>query len=78
VTIARFPVTGSLDNASGRQKGTVEIDRETGDFHVRPFRRKRTYHMPLSVVATMVCKAIILDELHQKQAAKKAKKAGRR
>lgn len=78
MSVARFPVIGTLDGAGGRQKGTVEIDRETGDFHVRPFRRKRTYHLPLSTVATLVCKAVILGELREKQAAKKAKKAGRR
>jgi hypothetical protein len=77
MTVARFPVTGTLDGAGARQRGTVSVDRETGMFSVRPFRRKRTYDMPLSVVASMVCRAIILDELRQRRTAKKAKRAGR-
>ena len=74
MTIARFPVMGRLDGAGGNRPGTVLIDRETGDFIVRPKRRHQTFSMPLSTVATMVCQACILSEMH---IAKKAKKRGR-
>lgn len=77
MSTARFPVTGTLDSAGGRQRGTVLIDRESGMFTVRPLRRKKTYELDLGTVATMVCRALILAELREKKAAKKAKKAGR-
>lgn len=74
MSTARFGVFGALDGAGGFQKGTVEIDRATGEFFVRPHRRKKRYSLPLSAVATMVCQAIIRSELREKIAAKKAKK----
>ena len=78
VTVARFPVTGQLDCAGGRQPGTVTIDRETNMFAVRPRGRRRTYELDLGTVATMVTRAIILMEHREKRiATKKAKKAGR-
>jgi hypothetical protein len=78
LTIARFPITGTpLDNAVGRQSGTVLIDRENGDFHVRPKGRRRLYTLPLSQVAHMVCSTIIRSELLEKRALKRAKRAGR-
>lgn len=75
--VARFPVTGSLDGAGGRRKGTVMIDRASGDFIVRPRGRRRTYQLPLNTVADLVCAVIIKDELREKKALKKARKAGR-
>jgi len=71
---ARFKVMGALDGAAGVRSGTVIIERDCGLFHVRPARRRRLYTMPLSMVADMVCKRIILNELHEKKAAKKAKR----
>jgi hypothetical protein len=76
--IARFPVTGTLDYGGGRHQGTVLIDRQNGDFSVRPKGRRRLYTMPLATVATMVCEAIVRSELAEKKALKKAKRAGRR
>lgn len=67
---SRFKVYALLDNAATAQRGTVEIDRDTGMLHVRPHKRRKRYSMPLSVVATMVCQAEILDELRKKRAAK--------
>lgn len=78
MSVARFPVTGTLDFGGGRHQGAVLIDRENGDFSVRPRGRRRLYTMPLSTVATMVCQAIVLSELREQKALKKAKKAGRR
>jgi hypothetical protein len=78
MSVARFPVTGTLDFGGGRHAGSVLIDRASGDFSVRPRGRRRLYTMPLGVVATMVCEAIVRSELAEKRALKKAKKAGRR
>jgi hypothetical protein len=74
MTTARFPVTGTLDGAGGRRRGTVTIDRETGDVVVRPLRSHRTYMMPLASVATWICVTNIEHELYEK---KRAKKRGR-
>jgi hypothetical protein len=73
VSRARFKVIGTLDGAGGHQAGTVEIDRETGDFSVRPHGKQKLYTMPLSVVATMVCRAIVLSEMRETLAAKRRK-----
>jgi hypothetical protein len=71
---ARFKVIDTLDNAGGVQKGTVEIDRTNNLLIVRPYRKHRTYTMPLGMVATMVCRRIILNELAEKRKAKANKK----
>lgn len=75
MTVARFPVYSQLDSAGGAQRGTVEIDRDTKTFIVRPHRRHKTYELPLNVVADLVCKTIILAEIQEK---KRARKAARR
>jgi hypothetical protein len=70
----RFPVVGRLDHASRLQAGTVIISRTSGIFTVRPYRRRRTYTLPLSTVAEIVCQRILRTELAERKAAKKAKK----
>jgi hypothetical protein len=74
MSVARFTVYGTLDGAGGARPGTVEIDREAGIFRVRPYRSHTTYELPLSDVATWVCRqhqfAIVREE-------KRAKKANR-
>ena len=80
---SRFKVFGQLDGAGAAKKGTVIIERaaSAGEslFHVRPYRRQRIYTMPLSMVADMVCKRILTNEVMEKRAAKKkSKKGGRR
>jgi hypothetical protein len=70
-----FRVYGQLDRAGRAQAGTVTID-EAGIFHVRPLRRRRTFSLPLSTVADIVCRRIIFTEHAAKRAAKK--KARRR
>lgn len=74
---ARFPVYGRLEMATKATKGTVEIARSEDLFAVRPFRRRRVYALPLSVVARMVCVSIIAQEARQKLAEKKARRRGR-
>ncbi len=47
-----------------------QIDREAGTFAVRPYRRRKSYALPLGVVATMVCRAIVMAEAREKRLAK--------
>ena len=76
MTIARFSVHGALDSAGGDQKGTVEIDRQTGIMRVRPHGRQKTYDLSLDAVATLVCRSVVMAELRAAHTAKKiAKKA---
>lgn len=77
MSLARFRVMGALDGAGGARSGTVVIDRAAGLLHVRPLRSRRVYTMPLSMVADMVCKRIIMNEMYEKRASR-AKKKGRR
>ncbi len=71
---ARFKVMGRLDLAGGVTSGTVKIERESGLFIVRPLHRRRTFVMPLDMVATMVCQRIVLNEVMEEKAAKKKAK----
>lgn len=68
---SRFRVYERLDAASTPQEGTVIIDRTAGLFRVRPLRRHRTYDLPLSFVARLVCRHVIAVELQEKRAAKR-------
>jgi hypothetical protein len=66
--------------ASRPTSGTVVIERATADsdlFHVRPLRRRRVYTLPLSDVAAMVVRAIVMAETRTKRAEKKARRRGR-
>ena len=74
----RFRVLGRLDSAGGAKSGTVEIDRAAGIFSVRPLRRRRAYQLPLSTVADMVCRVIIVSETRDRLASRRARKRGRR
>lgn len=67
---ARFTVFERLDAASTPQRGTLCIDRQTGLCEVRPLRRRRVYALPVSFVARMVCRHVLLAELAEKRAAK--------
>lgn len=69
--VARFKVFAQLDGAGGPQHGVVEIDRDSGMMSVRVKRKRRRYTMPLSYVAGMMCKAIIMYEIQEKRKAKK-------
>jgi hypothetical protein len=74
MSIARFRVSGRLDSASRYQEGTVTVERNSGLFVVRPLRRRRTYTLPLSTVAEIVCQRIIRAEVTSKKAERKARK----
>lgn len=69
---AKFVVTARMDSAGGLQKGTVEIDRESGLVTIRPMGKHRTYTAPLSTVADIICQRIILNEMADSKRAKKA------
>jgi len=74
---AHFEVIARLDSAR-TQRGTVTVERAVDLFVVRPLRRRRTYALPLSVVAQMVVERVIKRELSEKRAAKKAARKARK
>lgn len=53
---ARFSVEWSFD---GTKQATVVINRRAGTFEVRPYRRRKSYTLPLAVVAQLVAERII-------------------
>jgi hypothetical protein len=73
----RFRVVGRLDAASRRQEGTVTISRTALTFSVRPLRRRRTYVLPLSTVAEIVCQRQLRAELAERRAEKRKNRKGR-
>jgi len=62
---SRFRVIGTFDLAGGAQVATVEIDRDSNIISVRPLRRRRTYSLPLTSVATWICQSIIRAEVRE-------------
>jgi hypothetical protein len=78
MSVARFPVFGSLDRAGGARPGTVLIDRGAGTFAVRPQRSRRTYTVSLSIVADIIVERILKAEMREKAADKKRKQHLRR
>lgn len=66
MSIARFKATGSFDQ-SYVQDGTIEIDRVAGLISVRPKGRRRTYTLPLSTVAEIICWKVIRAEMLEKK-----------
>lgn len=73
---SHFSVLARLDGVR-TQRGTVTVERSVDLFVVRPLRRRRTYEMPLSIVAQMVVERVIRKELAEKKAAKKAARRAR-
>jgi hypothetical protein len=71
---ARFRIVGRFDQAGGVQEATVTIDRDTKVFKVRPLRRHRSYDLDLATVAAIVCQRIIVSEVREKRAARKARR----
>lgn len=65
---ARFKVTGDFNKA---KSATVVISRLGGVFSVRPFRRRKTYALPLVEVAQMVVWRIVKAEAEAKLLAKR-------
>lgn len=72
--LVRLRVVALLEMASRPQVGTVIIDRDAGLVTVRPFKRRRTYTLPLADIAAFVVRRIILAELREKRRARKAKR----
>lgn len=56
---------------------TVTIDRRLGLVHVRPFRRRRTYTLPLSAVASLVVLRVVQSELREQHRLAKRRKTRR-
>ena len=78
MSTSRFEVTGALDSAGGVQDGTVLIDRDAKTFGVRVYKKRRIYTLPLSMVADMVVKSIILAEHRSANPPKQVRKVARR
>jgi hypothetical protein len=78
MSTSRFAVTGALDGAGGVQDGTVLIDRVAKTFGVRVYNKRRIYMLPLSVVADMVVKSIIMAEHRAAHPPKPGRKVARR
>lgn len=76
---ARARVLGRFDHASRIQEATVTLNRAAGIFEVRPLRSRRSYDLPLGVVAEMVVQRLIKAEAFIKRMEKgKKRKAARR
>jgi predicted nucleic acid-binding Zn ribbon protein len=71
----RFKVVATMMNSKPTE-GTVEIDRSTGVFSVRPHRMHRKYELPLSDVAQMVVQRIVIAEAAEKKPRKKRVRRG--
>ncbi len=71
MSTAKFSVYSTLDSAGGMQKGTFEVDRETGVVTVRPHRSRVVYEALLNNLATLVCKqslGVVREEKKLKKA----------
>lgn len=75
MSVARFKTIGQFDQ-SYVQSATIEIDRDVNLISVRPKGRRRTYSLPLSTIAEIICWRVIRAELLEKkrEKAKKRKK----
>lgn len=77
MAIARFKTIGQFDQ-SYIQPATIEIDRGANLISVRPKGRRRTYTLPLSSVAEIICWRVIRAELLEKKREKALKKKTRK
>lgn len=75
MTTARFKVYWRFD---GTSEGTVEIDRASGVFSVRPHRRHKAYELPLAFVAQVIAERVIKAEAFKKRMEKAKARAERR
>jgi len=72
---AHFVVRWNFDHTD---QGTVTIDRDSGVFSVRPFRRHSAYELPLSFVAQIVAERCAKAEALAKRLARKNRKRAKR
>lgn len=77
MSIARFKTIGQFDQ-SYIQSATIEIDRGANLISVRPKGRRRTYTLPLSTVAEIICWRVIRAELLEKKREKARNKKMRK
>lgn len=77
MAVARFKTLGQFDQ-SYIQAGTIEIDRSADLVSVRPKGRRRTYTLPLSTVAEIICWRVIKAELIEKKREKAKNKKKRK
>lgn len=76
MTIAKFRVYNGARKYNGASAATVTIDRSNNFIAVRPHRQHRTYELRLEDVAQIIVERIIMAEVREKKAAKKAKRIG--
>ena len=74
---SRFRVVARLDGARATV-GTVTIWRDADMLAVRPLRRRRTYALPLSVVAQMVVERVVRAEIAERRRERAARRKARR
>ena len=74
---SRFKVYGRFDSTRTGE-ATVTVERATGLIHVRPYRRKRTFTLPLADVGEMIVWHVVKAEVREKLAAKRKQKRGRK
>lgn len=67
---ARFAVEWRFD---GTTRATVTINRRAGTIEVRPYRRRRSYVLPLADVAQFLCERIAKAEAAAKRKARRAR-----
>jgi hypothetical protein len=64
---AHFSVFGTFDKASRPSKGKMTIDRGAGLVMVRRNRARRTYSLPIDMVANWVVQRVIKGEVFKKR-----------
>lgn len=74
---ARTKVLGVFDR-SKPEWATVTLEREYELFVVRPLRRRRTYELPLHVVAAMVVQRVVKAEVFKAKMEKAQERKARR
>jgi hypothetical protein len=74
--VARFETFARTDG-SRPERCTVTIDRNVDLLMVRPYRRRRVYAMPLSLVASIVAQRVLLAEAREKREARRNRRRTR-
>ncbi len=73
-----FAVVGKLDGCGQLQRGTVIIERDAGLFTVRRRHCKKTFTLPLSTVADLVCLRVARAEVFAKRIERARLRAARK
>lgn len=74
MSLAHFRTLAELDPRGRPIVATVTVDRARQLVMVRPLRRRRTYDLPLGVLAEFVYQSVIKAERAEKVKARKARR----